>query len=570
MTLTQARFVATLLLLTLLLACSGGRYSLTIAHLNDTHSHLEATPVTLRINDRETTALLGGFARLQTLADEMRATSPNLLLLHAGDAVQGTLYFTLFNGMPEFDSLNRLGVDAMTFGNHEFDRGPGAIPAFLQRAKFPLVSANIDFSAEPAIAPLVKTEIVREIGGERVGIIGLTTETTPQSTISVGKALFLDPRASAGERVRELERQGVNKIIVLSHLGYAEDQKLAAAVDGIDVIVGGHSHTLLGEETQLAPLGLTPAGAYPTRVVTPDGGTTLIVQAWQWGEMFGRLAVDFDSAGRVTDYRGAGIIPFAETFSRNGAVIPVDSSDYREIRQALEGTGLARIVAEEPATAATLVPYTAQLEKFRGETVAVAGGNLVRGVNSGPGPLIAESMLKAVPGGRLAILNYGGVRRDLLAGNIAVSDVLEVIPFANSLVLVDLSGAELQDALEEDLDFLLTKYGNQVPTPLPYVAGIGFSVNPSAPRGSRISMLAVKEADGSFRPINRTAIYRTVVNAFIANGGDGFTPIRNAKGFRTDTGIIDSDAFRDYLHALGTVHPVTEERIRIIRNGDGG
>ena len=136
-------------------------------------------------------------------------------------------------------------------------------------------------------------------------------------------------------------------------------------IPGIDLIVGGHSHTLLGEGAQLAPLGLTPEGKYPTEVTTPDGGKTLVVQAWQWGHELGRLRVNFDWAGRVVDTSAAAIISMGPEFSRDGVVVPPDSPAYREILQAIDRSGVARIVAEEPGTAAALAPYTAQLEAFR-------------------------------------------------------------------------------------------------------------------------------------------------------------------------------------------------------------
>ncbi len=541
---------------------AGGFYRLTIAHLNDTHSQMEPLPVVMTIGGLKTVVRAGGFARLQTLVNEMRATSKNFLLLHAGDAVQGTLYFTLFNGQVEFDFLNRLGVDAMTFGNHEFDRGTAAIPSYLHRATFPILSANIDFSGEPAIAPLVPTRIVREVNGERIAIIGLTTETTPQSTMDVGKAKFLDPQNCARREVAALEDVGINKIIVLSHLGYAEDLKLAAAVSGIDIIVGGHSHSLLGEPLRLFPLGMTPAGNYPTEVRSPDGGRSLVLQAWQWGDLLGRLDLDFDHFGKITSYRSAAVIPVADSFTRNGVAVPFASQSYLEIIQTFNLTGTVRIASEDPATAAALTPYSAQLVNFRKTVVATAAEDLIPGVNSGPGPLAADSMLAAVPKARVAILNFGGVRRGLPAGPISVGDLLEVMPFANTLVLVDLTGAELKNALEEDIDFLITKYGQSLLVP-PYVSGVSFTLSPGAAVGGRVSALAAKDAAGLYRPVDPLKVYRTVVNSFVAGGGDGFTSIKNAKGFRTDTGIIDSDALRDYLKKLGRVHNRAEKRVTV-------
>jgi 5'-nucleotidase len=163
----------------------------------------------------------------------------------------------------------------------------------------------------------------------------------------------------------------------------------------------------------------------------------------------------------------------------------------------------------------------------------------------------------------VALLNYGGVRKGLAAGNITVGDVLEVMPFANTLVLVDLTGAELKQALEEDIDFLIAKFGLSA-NAMPYLGGAIMTVQPTADNGSRITALAIKDSDGSYQPLDPGKVYRTVTNAFIANGGDGFTAIKNAAGFRSDTGVIDSDAFRDYLKIRATVRNPTEQRITIL------
>lgn len=566
----RAVCLVAILFVLLLQACSSvnnSNYLLTIAHLNDTHSHMEAEPVSLTINGIETTVPLGGFARLQTLVDEMRLQSPNFLLLHAGDAVQGTLYFTFFNGQVEFDFLNRLKVDVMTFGNHEFDRGTAAIPSYLKRAGFPIISSNIDFTFEPAIAPFVPKYFIKNINGERIGIIGLTTETTPQTTIDVGKAKFLDAKNSAAKQVAILEGQGVDKIIALSHLGYEEDLKLAASVNGIDIIIGGHSHTLLGDQKQLSLLGLTVEGSYPTEVTSPNGDMTLVLQSWQWGHMLGKLDASFDGNGKLTGYAGGAVIPVGDSFSRETEIIPPGSKAYQEVVQVINQSGVARFVPEDGSTAEALRPYTKKLEEFRATKVAVAGENLIRGINSGPGPLVADSMLAAVPNAQVAILNYGGVRKDLLAGIISVADVLELMPFANSLVLVDVSGAELKNALEDAIEFLLIKYGRLNMKSLPYVSGINMGVKPDAAKGNRIISLTVKDADGIYKPVDLARTYRTVVNIFVASGGDGFNVFKNAKGFRANTGIIDSDAFRDLLKSIGTIIKPTEQRIKVISTG---
>ena len=535
-------------------------YTLSIAHINDSHSHLEATPLTLLIDGQKTTVQAGGFARLQTLVDEMRAANPDLLLLHAGDAVQGTLYFTLFNGQPEFEFLNRLGLSAMTLGNHEFDRGPAAIASYLRWARFPILSSNIDFSAESSVMPL-PTRMVREIKGERIGIIGLTTESTPQTTLDVGKTRFLDARASAEREVAALTAQGVNKIVLLSHLGYADDRKLAAAVSGIDIIVGGHSHTLLGAPISLASIGLVPDGPYPTEVLAPDGNRVLILQAWKWAQMLGRIDASFDTDGRITGHSSQSVIPLADRFVRDAVTVAPDSPAYARIVQSFKPGGLLRLVQEDVASAAALAPYTAQLTGFRKTGVAVAAQAMPRGPNTGPGPLVADSMLAAVPKAQLAIVNNGGVRTDLPAGPISVGDVLELLPFANTLVLIDLSGTELKEALEGDIDFLISK---KYPAPFPYVAGMRFTVTPHTVRGLRVMALEVRDAAGVYQPVREDVIYRCVVSNFVAGGGDGFTSIRNARGLRVDTGIVDSETLLAYLKQMGAVRPPSEQRVRLL------
>ncbi len=365
---------------------SSGTFELTVVHLNDTHSHLEPSTVSLKIDETTTDAKLGGFARLKTVVDEMRAEDAELLLLHAGDAFQGTLYFALFDGIPEIELLNMLELDAMTFGNHEFDRSTGPIPGWINRSRFAWLSANIDFSGEPAIAPLTAPHLIREVRGERIGIIGVTTEQTPQITTDVGQAVFQNAVESARQQVAVLTAQGINKIILLSHLGYAQEIALAEQVSGIDVIVGGHSHTLLGDAADLAAIGLTPEGPYPTEVTAPDGRTVLVVQAWRWGKMIGRLQVTFDTDGAVIQYTPAPVIPLGEHFSQAGVTVPLGSQTYWDIVDALDRTRTARIVAPDPVTASVLASYQTSLEAYKKSSARYGGGTTAARPQQRPRP----------------------------------------------------------------------------------------------------------------------------------------------------------------------------------------
>lgn len=553
-------------LLLLATACSQpALFKLPLAHLNDTHSHLEPTPLNLTIHGEKSTVQVGGFARLKTAIDQMRADDPDLVLLHGGDAVQGTLYFTLFNGVVEFDFLNQLGIDAMTFGNHEFDRGTAPIPGWIRRSRFPWLSSNIDFSGEPEIAGLVKPYLIKQVHGENVAIIGVTTETTPLSTLNVGKAVFKDAVAATRQQVAALSALGINKIILLSHLGYEQDKALASQVAGIDVIVGGHSHSLLGDMSSLALVGLTPVGPYPTEIQGGDGKRVLVLQAWQWGDMLGNLQIYFTPEGEIDHYTSKALLPIGSSFTRHGLLIPPGSRSYQDILQALHQTGVIAVIDEDSAVAAALDPYTAQLGQFRKDRVAVAANDITIGLNSGPGVLAVDSMRAAVPQAQSALLNFGGVRKGFAAGVITVADVLEVMPFGNSLVLVDLTGSELKQALEEMVDFLITKYGIAAGA-MPYFAGGQFTVQLTAAKGARIRDLKLGQGTAAM-PVQPASVYRIVVNAFLANGGDGAYAIKHAAGFRDDTGIIDSDVLRDYLKKLGTIYNPTGQRVVVVPAG---
>lgn len=544
-------------------------FSLTIAHVNDTHSNLEPAETRLTLAGRNVTARLGGFARLKSALDETRAEARagggRFLALHAGDAVQGTLYFNVFQGRADIDFLNLLGLDAMTLGNHEFDRGPGLTAELMGRARFPVVSANIDASREPALAGRIAPFAVRAFGGGvRVGIVGVTTPGAPD--ISSTGALRFEKAAPAVERaVGELRARGVEAVIVLSHLGYAEDLRLAREVAGIGVIVGGHSHSLLGDPAHLAPLGLLPAGPYPTVVTRPDGARTLVVQAWRWGMQLGVLRVDFDAQGRVAGHAGQPWLLAGGGFRAGGAAIPEDSAGHAELAKALLASGAARLTREDPEVLRALAPLAARLDGFRQASIgASAAADLVRGTPSDPGPLIADAYLAATPGAQIALLMPGGVRQDIFAGDITQGMVLGVLPFGNTLVRLDLTGAELRAALEEAVEFRLRVRPDAGGLGLLFhAAGLTCRIDPSAPKGARVRELLVRGADGGFAAYDPSAVYRLVTNSFLAGGGDGLATLKNAPGRREDSGILEHDALAEHLRRLGVVGPPAAPRVRL-------
>jgi 5'-nucleotidase len=259
---------------------------LTILHTNDMHSRIEPFP-----NDGGTFANLGGMARRATLIQEIRKQEPHVLLLDAGDIFQGTPYFNFYGGELEFKLMSQMGYDVATLGNHEFDNGIKGFAEQLPHAGFSFVNANYDFSGTALQKEIKPFKVIRK-GGIKVGVFGLGIEL--QGLVAkahYGPIRYEDPVAVAKEMVEELRRQNCDLILCLSHLGYSyqspkvDDLKLAAQVEGIDLIIGGHTHTFLD---------------YPTEVVGPSGHTTLVNQVGWSGIRLGRVDFDFHPSGPAT------------------------------------------------------------------------------------------------------------------------------------------------------------------------------------------------------------------------------------------------------------------------------
>jgi len=488
-----------------------------------------------------------------------------VLTLHAGDAVQGTLYFTMFQGAAEFDFLNELGLDAMCLGNHEFDKGPAQLGRMLALARFPVLAANVDASAEPALADRLRPYVVRRFataqGSEVVAVIGSTTPTTPLITSDVGRVRFLDPAPVIRALVRELEAKGVNKIILLSHNGYDVDQELARTVPGLDVIVGGHTHTLLGDSAALADLGLNARGPYPTLATGPEGAPVLVVQAWKWGEVLGELSVDFDAAGRITGHSAAARLLVGESFRLHGQPVDPASAQGKALRAAVEAGGAARVVADDPALLAKLAPYAEKIAAFQNAPLGVSiRTDLIRGTATDPGPLVADAYLAKIPGAQLALVGAGGIRKDLFAGPVTQGQVLGVLPFGNTLVEMDITGAQLKAVLEDAVEFRLAtrppENGDVRKLVVLHPGGFSYVVHPVRPKGSRVASLTLLRPGVPGAPLDMAATYHLVTNSFLAGGGDGLASLKGISANRTDTGFLEHDALAEHLTSLGARGPI--------------
>lgn len=259
------------------------KVTLTILHTNDVHSRIEPFPM-----DGGKYQGLAGVARRSTLINKIRSEEANVLLLDAGDMFQGTPYFNLFGGQLELDLMTKLGYDAGTFGNHEFDNGLNGLVKYLDHAKFPFLTANYDFKGTVLEGKTQDYTIFKK-EGVKIGVFGLCIDidglVDPTNFIGMK---YLDPIAAAHRVVKELkEKHKCDLVICLSHLGYqyesdkVSDLVLAAKTSDIDLIIGGHTHTFLTE---------------PTFVTNLKGSKTAVNQVGFAGINLGRIDIQFERA----------------------------------------------------------------------------------------------------------------------------------------------------------------------------------------------------------------------------------------------------------------------------------
>jgi 5'-nucleotidase len=501
------------------LAAGATAHRLTILHLNDFHSRHEPVDGRALACRPNAADCYGGAARLATALARARsaaeAAGRTVLLVDAGDQFQGSLFYTAWHGEAELAVMHALGTEAMAVGNHEFDNGPATLARFVRGARFPVLAANIDASADPDLAGLLRPHTLLQKGALKIGLAGATTLETRTSSSPGAHVRFTDPAAALAGATAELRAAGANLVIALSHLGIGADLALAGRVPGLDVIVGGHSHTLLSD---------SEAGAAGPAHQAVNG--TVVVQAACFGRYIGRL--DIDLAGDFTAVAYGG--------------------DVRHV-------GLE--LPEDAAVAAIVAHYAAQLDTVRRRVVAQAaaptGIDTCRTGECGLGNLIADAMLASVQGADVALMNAGGIRTGLPAGAITLGDVLGMLPFGNAIATLKLSGADLAAALRNGL----SRVGTGA---FPQISGARIAWNPLT---RELGDLSIRSPDGRFLPLDPTRIYNVVTNNFLRAGGDGYVVLRDRAIDPYDAGAGLDTIVADALTAQKDVVATLDGRIAV-------
>lgn len=572
-------FYPMLLVFLFLSACAGG-IQMTILHMNDSHSYIESVTTAPDIDGEKVLIPTGGLARLTTKIDTVRQQEENVVFLHAGDAVQGTLYFTKYKGVPEFEWLNRMKCDAMVTGNHEFDKGSEVLANLVDIAAFPILAGNVDASKDPLLNDKFESYTILEIGQEKIGVIGITSPDTPETSNPDKRIEFEDFIPATDRLVKTLCSEGIDKIIVLSHIGYENDIELAQAVDNIDIIIGGHTHTLLGQADNLIP-GVD--GPYPTIVTGPSNKPVYVVQAWAHARALGQLDVVFDRKGYIVSVDGHAAILAGDTFYRKddkGMYAVVDEEWHNKIVHAIKKSVMFEIVAEDPDVLDWIVPYRDGIDDLKAQVVgyctedilnvripgarnAITGEILYQG--SELAPLIADSMLWKTRqiglNADFAIQNAGGVRTGLPAGEITIGMVYELLPFENTVCVLEITGDQLKNLMESLMERIRNRDNDGA---FPYTSDLKYTADMSRPKGDRIVSMTLANGNGDWVPVNPDTVYRMTTNSYLAAGRDGYTLLLDCTTYRYDTGFQDAEVFMEYIETVESLSKMQESLITFI------
>ena len=564
---------------------------LKILHINDHHSHLQANSRgSLKFEGKSTRVSIGGFPRVVAKINELANTEMPVLKLHAGDAITGDLYYTLFEGEADAALMNEVCFDAFVLGNHEFDEGDSGLVRFLDElakgsCNTQVLGANV--IPEVGVSPLTlhtPTDyfvpyMVKNINGVKVGIIGIDiAEKTKKSSNPDATTRFRDEIRTAKQYITLLELQGIEHIILLTHYQYENDIQMARQLDGVDVIVGGDSHTLLGD---FEKYGLNSQGPYPTITSSESGKKVCVVQAWEYSQVVGELDVVFDEKGDVVSCAGTPHLLIGESFKRknaDGKRVEIEGKERQEVMSAIEADAQISIVEPDLNATNTLKNYSSQVEKMSKNVIGSTTETLCLERVPGQGKssmcavsqtyvhgsdivnLAALAFQQQSLEAEIAIQNAGGVRVDIPKGDLSIGLIYRLLPYKNTLVNLTITGQEIIDVLEDAIDFSLQPTGST--GAYPYASGLRFHVDASQSKGSRVSQVQVKrKGESSWSAIDRTQNYIVVTNDYVAGGKDGYTTFAKVtqEGRSVNTYLDQAQAFVDYVKAVGTLQKLPDE-----------
>ncbi|XP_046409396.1 protein 5NUC-like isoform X2 [Neodiprion fabricii] len=528
-----------------------GGLHLQVLHTNDMHSRFEQTSTlfgTCSDADAANNECIGGFGRVATVVRSARAGSVPTLYLDAGDTYQGSIWFIVHRWKIVARFLNLLNPDAMSLGNHEFDQGVTGLIPFIENATFPVLAANLNLTNEPELGAtkLAKSTVI-DINGTQVGIIGyLTPETKLLATTD--NVIFDEEVAAITEEAARLKESGVNILIALGHSGFTMDKTIAAEVEDIDLVVGGHTNTFLFNGTQ--PDTEVPVGLYPTAITQSSGKIVYVVQAYAYTKYIGNFSVTFDSEGDLTHIEGNPIL--------------LDSS----VEQAED------VVEELENWRAAINNLT--ITYVGSSSVFLDGdADVCRRQECNMGNLVTDAMIDYISrqyngsdgwtDAPIAVMNSGSIRTSIPASTdsqISMADVLTVLPFGNQPIIVTMTGEVLISMLEWSVYYMTGDPNEDAKGAFLQVSGIQVTYDLSQPVYSKVVSVKVRCGNcniPTYSDLNETETYSVITNDYMYSGGDGFSMLSDLDVKRADDTLADVVA--EYLTLRSPVYPAIEWRI---------
>ena len=519
-------------------------FELSLFHVNDIHSHISSEELTYTINGNEKKVETGGYARIITKLNELKSEKPNSLILNAGDAFQGTLFYSLFKGEADAAAMNLISWDAYALGNHEFDDGDEGLKSFLDRldSDISVISANVVPSSNNILKDYWTPYVIKEVNGKKVGIIGIDiSNKTKDSSNPSEEIIFLNELETAQKYIDELTTLGIDKIVLLTHQGYENDLNMAKELRGVDVIIGGDSHTLLGDFTNIGLNSIS--NNYPVNAKSKDNKKVCVAHAWEYAHILGNLDVIFNDKGEVLACGGNPLLLVEEDLG-------------------VENKNVA-VVAENAEALAVIKTYEDQVEVKKATKIGTAGVTL--GHNRIPGdkrdgvsvlplgsdiaPIVAKSFYDLSNLADACIQNAGGVRVAVESGEITLGTAYTLLPFANTLFEIKMTGSEIKQVLEDALNNTYASGGST--GSFPYSYGLKYDIDVSLGDNSRISNLEIKNRQtGVWGDIEADKMYTIVINSFTAGGKDGyltFKTVQDQRGLGVDTYLDYAMSFVKYV-----------------------
>ncbi|XP_063706001.1 protein 5NUC-like [Culicoides brevitarsis] len=528
-----------------------------LLHNNDMHGRFEETDEYTNDcpkEDKKANKCYGGFARVANVIRKHRQNAasgngPPVLYLNAGDTYTGTPWFSLNKENITTEFLNALAPEAMCLGNHEFDFGLEHLAPHLKDLKFPILAANLNYSAVPELSSIeqLKKSTVLDVNGTKVGVIGYITPETNELSL-VEYVDFTDEIEAINQEAALLRSQDVKIIIALGHSGIEKDLEIAEKCPLVDLVVGAHSHTYLGKKQDIE----VPYGPYPMVVTQKNSKRKVpVVQAYAFTKYMGSLLLKFDTQGNLLSWSGTPLLLDNK--------IPKESdieAMLEKYRPAIEEYGNL------------VIGYTAVL--FDGHTCRYREcnfGNFITDAMVFQHAINYTSSSGEWTDAAIGMMQAGGIRGTIDENtNITKLNLNTVMPFEDRVTILDLMGQDIVEVLEHSVHRYdpIVRNGEFM-----QVSGLKIRYNVSKPVGQRVNHVEVRCAScrvPEYFPIQLNETYRVLMNEYPFHGGDGYTMLKNKPG--NITKLIDIDNVIQYLARKTPVYLQRESRIVFEGNED--